>query len=529
MKRYINNIVILLAAFLLGGSVFTSCEDIDEITNLNLDRVLSPVNLTTRVSNKTNLIMSWTLSNNADQYVIELYTGKTIEEGATPVNTYTIDSKEVPYTLTGLYGATDYTVRVKGIASDGSRDDSKWCSATFRTDDEQIFNQVANEDIEAHAVTLSWEAANATATKIILSTEGKDDITYILTSTDVANKRAYIDQLEESTTYTARLYNVEKLRGTVTFKTAIDFQGKTPVYEGDDLAAILDAAESGANIVLVSGSFVLGDYALTKSIIINGYDKADMPTVYGRIQPKAGASSIEINNIIFRADTPEADKSISNFIELQEGANISTLTVTGCEIKNYTNQILYSNVTATLGTVLFENCWADNIIGSGGDGFDLRSKTTLGTLTIRNSTFSNGIRTFLRCNMDAAIANISNCTFYKVCTVNDNNNNGLFLMDKVTTSTGRLTVEKSIFSEIGVATLGYWAKKSKLKAEDSYSMNYYHNSPNLWDATNGAYTDPSKCSATELDPQFADAANGDFTVGNAELKDIGIGDPRWLK
>ena len=102
-------------------------------------------------------------------------------------------------------------------------------------------------------------------------------------------------------------------------------------------------------------------------------------------------------------------------------------------------------------------------------------------------------------------------------------------MDKVTTSTGRLTVEKSIFSEIGVATLGYWAKKSKLKAEDSYSMNYYHNSPNLWDATNGAYTDPSKCSATELDPQFTDAANGDFTVGNAELKDIGIGDPRWLK
>ena len=156
MKRYINNIVILLAAFLLGGSVFTSCEDIDEITNLNLDRVLSPVNLTTRVSNKTNLIVSWTLSNNADQYVIELYTGKTIEEGATPVKTYTIDSKEVPYTISGLDGETDYVVRVKGIMSDKSREDSKWCSATFKTDAEQIFYAVVPEEIEATQVILRW-------------------------------------------------------------------------------------------------------------------------------------------------------------------------------------------------------------------------------------------------------------------------------------------------------------------------------------------------------------------------------------
>lgn len=85
-------------------------------------------------------------------------------------------------------------------------------------------------------------------------------------------------------------------------------------------------------------------------------------------QAEAGASSIEINNVIFRGDTPGAEELVSNFIELQGGANISTLTVSGCEIRNYKNQILYCNVTATLGTALFENCWADNITGSGGDG-----------------------------------------------------------------------------------------------------------------------------------------------------------------
>ena len=66
MKRYINHIIILLIAFLTGSPVFTSCEDIDEITELNLDRVLSPVNLATRISNKVNAIVSWDLSNGAD-------------------------------------------------------------------------------------------------------------------------------------------------------------------------------------------------------------------------------------------------------------------------------------------------------------------------------------------------------------------------------------------------------------------------------------------------------------------------------
>ncbi len=34
---------------------------------------------------------------------------------------------------------------------------------------------------------------------------------------------------------------------------------------------------------------------------------------------------------------------------------------------------------------------------------------------------------------------------------------------------------------------------------------------------------------TELDPQYTNAAQGDFTVGNATVKSAGQGDPRWLK
>ena len=32
---------------------------------------------------------------------------------------------------------------------------------------------------------------------------------------------------------------------------------------------------------------------------------------------------------------------------------------------------------------------------------------------------------------------------------------------------------------------------------------------------------------TELDPKFADAANGDFTITNDDVKDKKVGAPRW--
>jgi hypothetical protein len=34
---------------------------------------------------------------------------------------------------------------------------------------------------------------------------------------------------------------------------------------------------------------------------------------------------------------------------------------------------------------------------------------------------------------------------------------------------------------------------------------------------------------TAYDPQYADAENGDFTVGSDDVKALKIGDPRWIK
>ena len=65
-----------------------------------------------------------------------------------------------------------------------------------------------------------------------------------------------------------------------------------------------------------------------------------------------------------------------------------------------------------------------------------------------------------------------------------------------------------------------------MKATYTYANNYYFNCPNLW---GNLYKDNHSDVATELDPQFTDAANGDFTVQSQDLKDNQVGDPRWLK
>ena len=105
-------------------------------------------------------------------------------------------------------GETQYTARIRALSEEIN--ESKWSAVSFMTEGENIFNSVKDENIEAHAVTLTWDAIDATATKIVLSADGKADITYTLKSTDIANKKAYIDGLEESTSYTAKLYNVDK-------------------------------------------------------------------------------------------------------------------------------------------------------------------------------------------------------------------------------------------------------------------------------------------------------------------------------
>lgn len=155
MKKYIITAFAFIT--LLTGSVtFTACEDIDDIKELNLDRLLSPTNLTARVRDKVNIELTWDEMDRAQSYVIEVFKE---DPDFTGTAISTLESEKATYTVTGLEGETSYSIRVKSVAEGIT--DSKWVSATRSTDAEQILLEVAEEDLTASEVTLRWPAGTS--------------------------------------------------------------------------------------------------------------------------------------------------------------------------------------------------------------------------------------------------------------------------------------------------------------------------------------------------------------------------------
>jgi len=75
-----------------------------------------------------------------------------------------------------------------------------------------------------------------------------------------------------------------------------------------------------------------------------------------------------------------------------------------------------------------------------------------------------------------------------------------------------------------------FANNGNTDKDPTLDNNVYFNTENLISA--GASADATitwfDTQGTVLDPKFKDAANGDFTIDNDNVKDKKVGDPRWL-
>lgn len=524
MKKYIIT-ALTLATMLVGSVTFTACDDVDDVQDLTLNRLLSPTNVTAFIRNKTNVELNWDAMSGATSYTIGVFQGNP-NDGASAL--ITANTEDVTYTITGLEGETEYTFGIKSIA-DG-KNESKWSLIIRSTDAEQIFYSVLDNDLQASSVTLRWPAGE-TATEIIVT---PGDILHPITADEIAAGAATINGLASETEYTAKLMNGKKTRGTVAFKTLIDFGNATVVNEGDDLASVLDNAAENTSIVIVSGTFDLGEYALTKSVSISGYKSSDKPIINGRFIVNESTLSLSLTNLIV-----DGQNAQDNLLELKHAnSNVQSLNITGCEIRNTKKHLIYANKVGKFGNITIDNCIVENVKDTDGDGIDLREGCELTSLSVSKSTFRNGFRTFLRCQVkNTATVSFEKCTFYNICTVDNSNNSGIFQMDK-TTASSQLSVKNCLFYGIGVESptnkgSGVWAKVKKMKATATYAQNYYFKCPNLWNNDSNAgsfYANNHADVATEtVDPEFNDAESGDLTITNQTVLDLAIGDPRWIK
>ena len=512
----------------------TSCGDVmDEITSLVLDRNLSPINLEARVQDRTNVKLSWTAVNGATGYIIEQYDNDSLSfDGKTASATYTISADEVPYTITGLEGETDYSFRVMSVTAGDESRNSKWSEVYAKTGTEQIIYALGENDVKARAVTIKWPAGQSAEHIVVTDAAGNIVVDHAITAEEIAAGEATITGLTPETTYTAKMLRASgKTRGTVSFTTAIELaENDILVKAGDDIATAIADAPAGARLVVMPGTYTVTDadgvvaagaVDINKSLTIKGLRQNDHPVIKGRFTI-SGGSDIMFDQVTLDGTGTSGDQAI---VFKAEG-EYNSLSVTNSEVKNYTKGFYYINVAANVKTITIDNNVISNIECNGGDFFDCRTGA-IQNLVITNNTIYNSCaaRDFIR--YDDASAKFAGVA--PVITVDHNTLDGV---SSQADGSKRLLYIRfagnstTFTNNIVTNTAANFSNQSKTN-EATFKGNYYYNAPNLLPGgINGKFFDASGIVA---DPAYKDAANGDFTVGNEDIAFAKAGAPRWIK
>lgn len=506
---------IFLFAF---GALVAGCkDDIDPVVeNLELDRVLTPTDLTARIRNLTTIELTWDVNENVDYYVVEFSEDNL--EFNNIIFTDEVTADELPYQRT-FAGETRYSARVKAVREGVA--DSKWTAVTIETAQENIFHAIEDGDIEATQVTLRWPA-NSEVTNLIIN---PGSIDRPITAGEKTAGVAVITGLAGETEYTVQLRNGTKNRGSVTFETLVDIGDATAVYPEDNLATVIAAAEDGATLVLFPGDYTVNagtSIALNKSISIKGQLPNNKPMIHVQFTLASGAVNVEFKDIDM-----DGDGTLANVFEYTSaGFDYGTLSISGCNIHDYTSRLIYGNVASKVAGLTVDNSILTNVdVANGGDFIDFRL-TYLANVTLTNSTFANCApgRDFVRLDAAAGYTGtgltstvlIDHCTFYGVSNTQDRI---LYVRFNANTS----TVRNSLFA----ATDGYYTNQAATTQPTCQNNNYF-NAPGFFTP---AYVTNAKVDIsgnhTTLDPGFVNAAAGNFTITNQTLKDNAVGDPRW--
>ena len=517
-KKYFKSIVLGLATVALA-----SCSDVaDEITSIVYNRNFSPTSVEAKVRNRTNIELSWNLGDGVTNYNVEVYANDSLTFAGSPVKSFSVSPDEVPVLIKGLEGETQYSFRVQATDGNSSRD-SKWSSAYAKTEAEQIFKNVAEEDIKGSSVTLRWTAGEQAAT--IVLTPG--DIVYNVTADDIAAGAATVTGLTPETEYKALLKSASgKTRGTITFKTGIDLADTDILVKaGDDISAAIKNAPEGYRLVVEPGEYGIatdeaafgGSITISKQLTIKGLRQNEHPVIKGRFKVEA---PFAVDQVTLDGTGTDGGQCFDFTAE----GEVESLTVTNSEVKNYTKGFYYVNKAAKIGQIDIDNCLISNIECEGGDMFDCRAGAIL-KLNITNNTIWNSCkgRDLVRyddksSNFEgvAPVITLDHNTIVGAC--NDAGKRILYV---------RFKGNNINFTNNIVASSAGNFSNQKNTAEPTFSNNIYFEADGF--VTSGANANALFVDGegTILDPQFADAANGNFTIGNDNVKDKKAGDPRW--
>ena len=531
---------------LVMGGIYVSCTSVtDELTELSLTRCLEPLNLDYTISNGDSVIFSWDLVTGSDQFALQIAKDTCVytnSDGSLRANAkeYLVKADEVPYGVK-LEPDQKYFFRVQAQVSDNSKDFSKWSEyvdtiATYAV--RSNLNPKVTERT-ATSITISWDK-DAEVTHILYTPRDGSQSRYDLTPEDITAAKATVSGLTASTNYTVGLYFQSANRGELSLYTMPAFDGSEAVVS--DLAGLQAAFADKApkvRLTMEGSPYELGQVDLLKDMEIYGEEAADgtRPVVLGEVH--INTASLDH----FYSEGVEWNGNESEFgfaIQLKNGGGLSDVQIGSITFKNstltgYSKGIMYEwGQNMTLNSYLVDGCTISNIPGSGGDGFDIRNEaTTLGNLTIQNSTIYNSFRTFIRLDAKVKVSGaitLQNNTIMGLSTVDNTTNNRGVIGARTPEAAGKIFVNDNIFLNMTDFSTMISASDDNLGASDmSFAGNYFYNVAETFfnDKCSESAAIAGGGSVLGSDPCF-NSEGLIFNITNSNVLSAGAGDPRWL-
>ena len=532
--------------FMALTALFNACKGpMDEITSVDYPRAFSPVTLTIEPHAYDNVTAHWIAVDGARSYVVELSQGDSLLFNNI-VATY--ETESLSQNLTGLWGETRYSVRVKAQAFNEGQEDSKWTAIVFTTNAEQIFYTVSNDDIKTRQITLHW-TPNETVTKLTV-TPGIGDI--ILTPAEIAAGEITLTDLTPVTQYTISIYNGEQRRGMVSVTTKWRPSGPDviEISIGDNLSTfITNPANVGKIILLPEGYTYTWDGGTTPAggFTVYGDPDGDQPVITCSTGTPLVLNGLTSGNDIIHFENVELVCTNTSGYFVNQGTDaannacsIKRLSFENCRLADFGRSIVRAQaVNERFDTIRINNCLIENCSKESGQNYALIQCTVaseaFSNIIISNTTTNGSYSNFLNVGGGAGQPSgknvtLQNCTFYKTVGSNSATPDNRFLIDGGNNGPLNITIRNCILGSVrGVGNeRGYRMNSAgTLTATGNYATTDWTTiadntqTPPFQNVPATAYSG----TCTSL---FADPENGDFHIKDAGFAGKATaGDPRW--
>ena len=438
-----KNILKVSLALIASLAMFAGCteKEFNEITEITLSRCLEPQNLSARVDAATgdNVTFGWDVNKDAGEYELTVYTD---EEMTALERAITLSPDQIPYT-TRLTADQKYwfTVQAYRVNDNGDKIESSLSNIavydgsvkTYAVKD-NLFPEVTART--ATSISLAWSKDLTDYKEVTeiqaVPVKGGSTVKKEITSAEAEAAAATVTGLAASTEYQVTIFYMSASRGTLDIWTMAEQGSAVKLSTSDELKA---AVITGGNYYLAYSDtpYSMGTAKPTASLSVIGELGPDgaKPVVQGKIELTAdlteAKAKLYFENIKFDGVAG------SRIVEHTGGTpELDEIKFLNCEITNFLAGFFYgnNNDVVKIGRLIFDTCDMYGIPGSGGDAVDIRKTTEIDEIAFVNNTMYDGIRTLFRIDASDAIKighiDFENNTVKNICTMDDNNNRGVF-------------------------------------------------------------------------------------------------------